>query len=536
MSVNPFNPKCPKLPWMVDFYTSDDGKVYDTQLQAAFANTTLDYLSCLNIKSKPAKFKETQLVCSISANTSCNTIEEMLQQGMSVAKIVGTSQAKILETMSKIHAVTNNYSRKLGRVYPLAIALEIKGPEIRTGILKGPENKIYLEKGKITNITTNPSYEEHVTEDMIYVDYENFPAIVHPGDKVLLDNGSVTLSALECVESIIRCIVERAGQLLSNASVIVQDAPIEMPMVSASDKELLKLSIHEHVDYLFLSGIYSKEGILEVKDLLGEEGKSILIFPKIDSLVSIENVNKILEISDGICLDCDRLMVELPKEKVFLVQKSILAKCNLAGKPCVCTIKISDLRSISKSEVCDIANAVLDGADALLIPPEACIKDLVKSIVVICKEAEPAVYQKQIFNELSNSITSPMEALYALAMSAVESALKTNAAAVICLTSSGRTAKLLSRFKPRCPIIAITRYIGVAKQLCIFRGVEPILYLKSFGGNWDKDVAERVQLGVTYGKYIGYIRMGDAVVTVTGSRPECGMPNNIQDFRILNET
>ncbi|KAJ8984348.1 hypothetical protein NQ317_012569 [Molorchus minor] len=417
MTVNPFNPKCPKLPWMVEFYTCDDGKVYDNQLQAAFANTALDYLSSLNIKSKPSKFRDPI---------------DMFYFG--------------------------NYFVRLGRIYPLGIALEIKGPEIRTGTLKGPENQIFLEKGKITNLTTDPSYEEHVTKDMIFVDYENLTSVVQPGDRVLLDNGSVALSALGMY------------------------APIELPLISASDRVLLKASIDENIDYLFISGVYNKEGILQVKEELGQEGKSILIFPKVDSSVCIENINKILEVSDGLCLDCDRLMAELPKEKVFLVQKSILAKCNLAGKPGICSLKISDLRALSKSEVCDIANAIIDGTDALLVPPEACEKELVQSMVVICKEAEPAVHQKQIFNELTNNITSPMEALYALAISAVESALKTNAAAIICLTSSGRTAKLLSRFRPRCPIIAITRYIGVASQLMVFRGIEPILYLRPFGG------------------------------------------------------
>ncbi|KAJ8934621.1 hypothetical protein NQ314_013255 [Rhamnusium bicolor] len=325
------NPKCPKLPWMVDFHTSQDGKIFNTQLEAAFANTTLEYLSSLNIKSKPSSFRETQLICTLSSNVSCSTIEELLSLDMSVARITATSHQKILEMLSKVRAVTDSYSRKIGKMYPLAIALEIKGPEIHTGVLKGPEKKIFLEKGKITNITTDPIYEEFVTKDMIYVNYENLPSVVQPGDRVILDNGSVALSALECVESIIRCIVEKAGDLLSNASVIVPNAPIELPLVSASDQELLTISIGENVDLLFLSGIYNREAILDVKDLLGEEGKSILIIAKIENSTAIENIDAIIEVSDGICIDCERLMIELPKEKLFLVQKSILAKCNLAG-------------------------------------------------------------------------------------------------------------------------------------------------------------------------------------------------------------
>lgn len=200
------------------------------------------------------------------------------------------------------------------------------------GQVKPPNQKVSLEKGKITNLTIDPMYEEHVTEDMIFVDYETLPSIVHPGDKVILNNGSVTLSALECAESIIKCIVETAGDIISNSSVVVPNVPMEKPEVAESDKELIQFGVKERVDYLFLSGIHHKDDVVDVKDLLGDEGKYILIVSKIENSIAIENIDKIIQVSDAICLDCDRLMVELPKEKVFLIQKSITAKCNLAGE------------------------------------------------------------------------------------------------------------------------------------------------------------------------------------------------------------
>lgn len=338
--------------------------------------------------------------------------------------------------------------------------------------MKSPKKKLSLEKGQITTLTTDPVYEEHVTEDMIFVDYENLPTVVQPGDKVVLNSGSITLSALECAESIIRCLVEKAGELLSRSSVEVPNVPIEVPSFSESDKELIKRCISECIDFLFLTGVNSKEAVVEARELLGKDGQFIALVPKIDNQTAIENIDKIIDVSDGLYLDCDKLVTQLPKEKVFLLQKSITAKCNLAGqytiildqasklavvsrgnlrskffvgKPVICPIKLSNPRSISKAEICDIANAVLDGVDSLAIPHDCCTRDAIVSISTICREAEPAVYQKRTFNDLSNNIAYPMEAVYALTISAVESALKTNAAVIICLTSSGRTPRLLSR-------------------------------------------------------------------------------------------
>ncbi|CAG9812724.1 unnamed protein product [Phaedon cochleariae] len=523
-----YHSNCPKLPWMIDFHRNEQKEVLNNQYGAAFAETTLEYLSSLNIKSQPSIFRSTQVLCTISSYTSCNSIDDLLSEGMRVAKIVNTNIEKIKEVLSKIRVLNSNYSKKIGRLNPLAIALEVHGPEIRTGQLKPPNKKLYLEKGRLTKLTTEPAYEDFVNADMIYVDYEKLPEVVQPGDKILLDRGSVTLTALECVESIVNCIVEKAGMLISHSSVIVPNAPIELPQISASDKELIELAKGECVDFLCVSGIQDKEGILTVKDVLGPGAESIQIISNIETVTAIESIEGIMEVADGICIDCERLMLELPKEKLFLVQKSILAKCNIAGKPVISTVNINDPKSVTKSEFSDIANVIIDGTDALLLSRDSSTKDVMSAIKFICKEAEPAVYQKQKSIELAQSIPSPMEAIYTLGISAVGCASATNAAAIVCLTSSGRTAKVLARFRPRCPVIVITRYQRVARLLSIYKGVEALLYLRPFIGSWEEDVEKRVQYGIAYGKYSGYIRMGDAVITVTSSRPECGLSNTMK--------
>ncbi|CAH1109822.1 unnamed protein product [Psylliodes chrysocephalus] len=519
---------CPKLPWMVDFNSNEAKEILDNQYEAAFAQRHMEYLSKLNMKSRPNRFRCTQLVCLITPNTPITTMVDLLTDGMTVAMVCAHKTEKCKEIISKLRTLVEGYSRRIGRVYPLGVALEIKGPEIRIGALKGSSKKIFLEKGKVTKLTTQTSYEEFVCADMIYVDYEKLPEVVQPGDKVVLDNGSVTLTALECVESIIRCIVEKAGMLVSRASVTVPNAIVDVPKLSATDRELMKMAVTEAVDYLFVSGIQNKQSILDVKDLLGLSGDSIYVIAKIDNYSAVENIDEIIKCSDGIFVDCERMLTEMPKEKIFLVQKSISAKCNLAGKPVIVTASISDPRCLSKAEISDLSNVIMEGCDALLLPREANNREMLKSVTVICKEAEPAVHQKHIFDDLLTNFPAPMEPIYSLVVGVVQAEATSKAAAIICLTSSGRTAKLISRFKPRCPIIVITRYPRVARMLSIYRGVEALLYVKPFCGHWHTDVDNRIQLGVTYGKYIGYIRSGDIVITIMPSRPECGLPNTMR--------
>lgn len=129
-----FRTECPKLPWMIDFHSNKDGTVFNKQYKAAFANTNLEYLGALDIRSETSPFRSTQLICTIPSSMSCDTLEMIFNAGVSIARVTAVNPEKVKENLSKIRAVTNSYSRKLGRIYPLAIALEVKGPEIRTGM------------------------------------------------------------------------------------------------------------------------------------------------------------------------------------------------------------------------------------------------------------------------------------------------------------------------------------------------------------------------------------------------------------------
>lgn len=167
---------------------------------------------------------------------------------------------------------------------------------------------------------------------MIYVDYNKLSEVVQPGDPLVLENGAITLSAVECVKSIIKCVVEKAGSLLSRSSVVLPNTITDLPQLSDEDKELIQICKGELVDFIFISGLTSKDTVKDVKGYLEPGGECIRLISRIENTSAVREIDDIIKLSDGICIDCEKLMIELPREKVFVVQKSILAKCNLAGE------------------------------------------------------------------------------------------------------------------------------------------------------------------------------------------------------------
>lgn len=149
---------------------------------------------------------------------------------------------------------------------------------------------------------------------------------------MFIEDGAIRLSAIECAKNIIKCIVEKAGQLLSHSSVVIPNVPVDLPPLSNDDKALIQIALDENVDFIFISGLTGREALNDIKSLMEPEGKTIQLISKIENCHAVNELDDIIQLSDGICIDCGRLLQEMPREKIFILQKSILAKCNLAGK------------------------------------------------------------------------------------------------------------------------------------------------------------------------------------------------------------
>nr|CAH7755468.1 unnamed protein product [Callosobruchus chinensis] len=524
-----------------------DARVLPLQLGAAEAISHLDHMCALDINSRASYVRLSGIICTIGpASRDPAMLEKMMDVGMNIARLNFShgSHEYHAETIKNIRTAVANYSKKIGMPYPLAIALDTKGPEIRTGLLEGGGSaEVELKKDETIKLTTDKAYESKGTKECIYVDYDNIQKVVKPGNRIYVDDGLISLVVQNIQGSFLTCQIENGGTLGSRKGINLPGVPVDLPAVSEKDKSDLKFGVEQGVDMIFASFIRNGAALTEIRGILGDEGKKIMIISKIENQQGMTKLDEIIEASDGIMVARGDLGIEIPTEKIFLAQKSIIARCNKAGKPVVCATQM--LESMVKkprptrAESSDVANAVLDGADCVMLSGETAKGDYplecVQTMASIAKEAEAAVWQKQLFIDLTNNAVAPLDVAHTVAISAVEASFKSLASAIIVITTSGRSAHLVAKYRPRCPIVAITRNEQTARQSHIFRGVLPIIYDCQRDADWLHDVDNRVNAGIKFGKQRGFIKSGDPVVVVTGWKQGSGFTNTMRVVYVSDE-
>ncbi|PIO67380.1 pyruvate kinase [Teladorsagia circumcincta] len=312
------------------------------------------------------------------------------------------------ETIANIREACESFSE----VRQIGIALDTKGPEIRTGILVG-----------------GPSAE-----------------VVKEGSHIFVDDGLISLVVDEIRENGVVCIVENGGMLGSRKGVNLPGTIVDLPAISDKDIQDLKFGIEQGVDIIFASFIRNAEGIRTIRKVMGEKGKDIKIIAKIENQEGMDNADEIIAESDGIMVARGDLGIEIPVEKVFLAQKMLIAKCNKAGKPVICATQM--LESMVKkprptrAEGSDVANAVLDGADCVMLSGETAKGDYpieaLKIMHFICKEAEAACYHRRFFEEIIINTPRPTDVTQTIAIAATSAAASCNASAILLITTTGR--------------------------------------------------------------------------------------------------
>jgi len=519
-----------------------EGDIPAAQAKARESGTMVEYLSSLRILSRTSHIRLSGIVCTIGpVSRAPDFLFKMIDSGMNVARMNfshGTHEYHA-QTIANCREAALKYRSEKGFDPSLAIALDTKGPEIRTGLLEGDDGRkeIVWEAGDIVKLTTDEEFKEKCTKEIVYLDYKNITNVMQPGKRIFIDDGLISIKANEIGDNFIIGEVENGGSLGSRKGCNLPGTDTDLPAVSEKDMADLQFGVEQGVDMVFASFIRDAAGVREIRKVLGEKGKDILVISKLENQQGVNNVDEIIAESDGIMVARGDMGIEIPPEKVFIAQKQIIAACNKQGKPVICATQM--LESMVKkprptrAEGSDVANAILDGSDCVMLSGETAKGDYpiqcIKTMAALAREAEACLWNQRFFEDIMKSEHNASHGTTsATSIAAVQASYLTRASAIIGLTTTGRTAHIASKYRAQCPFLAITRSAPAARAMQIFRGVVPLFYPEGRAEDWGQDVDDRIQFGVDFGKKNGFIKTGDTVICITGWRKGAGSSNTIR--------
>lgn len=453
--------------------------------------------------------RKTKIVCTLGPATDQGTVlREIMLAGMNVARF-NFSHGNYAEHKARLDAL-KALRQELN--LPVAAMLDTKGPEIR--LKSFADGAVKLKSGSEFTLTTEDVPGD---ESRCSITYGELPGDVKMGDTILLDDGLVRLTVLETSSRDIRCRVENDGVMKNNKGVNVPGVRLSMPFVSQRDREDLLFGIREGFDYISASFVRSAADVLELRRLLDENGSSIRIIAKIENQEGVNNLSEILSVADGIMVARGDMGVEIDFTEIPIIQKDVIAQCNACGKPVITATQMLDSMMENprptRAEITDVANAIYDGTSAIMLSGETAAGkypvEAVRTMNAIALRTESDInYAKRMRN--ADDGGSRLSIAAATAHAACTTAADIGADAIITVSQSGTTARLVSRFRPGTPVVACLLDERVQRQMALFWGLTPILM--PYANNTD----ELIDLAVTAAEKAGLVAQGDLTVLTAG--------------------
>ena len=473
--------------------------------------------------------RKTKIVCTLGpASASEETIEAMLRAGMNIARLNfshGTHESH-LEYINTFRRVRD----RLG--VPAAVMLDTKGPEIRIGTF--PNGQTVLEDGAEFTLSAEPCEGGPAR---VFVNYADLPSKVSGGCRLLLDDGKIVLTVREVSGADIVCTVAHGGTLKDRKSVNVPGVPLGMTFLSETDKADILFGLENDVDFISASFVRSKQDVTDMRKFLDYHGgHDIKIIAKIENSEGIDNFDEILSAADGIMVARGDMGVEVPFERLPGIQKRFSRRCYQSGKMVITATQMLESMihnpTPTRAEITDVANAVFDGTSAVMLSGESAMGEFpveaVRTMAAIAERAEHDAFEMDVYRGIGHDV-EVQETTNAICDAAAKAAHDMNARAIIAVTMHGHTARRMSKFRPKEPIIAATPLLKTYHQLSLSWGVYPVI------ARFITSSDELFVHAVDCAKQLDMVQDGDRVVVTAGIPLETSASTNLMRIQTVGE-
>lgn len=418
--------------------------------------------------------RKTKIICTLGPATEDDKVlKQLMQEGMNVARFNFShgDHAQHEKNLKRVKALRE----ELG--LPIAALLDTKGPEIRVKDFK--DGKVILNNGQHFTLTTRDIEGD---ENAVSITYENLVNDVQVGTRILIDDGLISMHVESLTDTDIVCVVENGGPVSNHKGVNVPNVSLSMPYVSEKDRADIIFGIEQGFDFIAASFVRTADDILQIRDILSQHNCNFInIIAKIENMQGVENIDEIIRVSDGVMIARGDMGVEIPFEDVPSIQKKIIHKVYNAEKIVITATQMLDSMMKNprptRAEATDVANAIYDGTSAIMLSGETAAGlypvEALKTMVRIAERTEADIDLVNRFNSRENLVNPDIT--NAIAHATCTTAMDLNATAIVTVTKTGKTARMISKYRPACPIIGCTPYENVWRQLNLSWGVRPLM-------------------------------------------------------------